>query len=78
MTAKYFIFRRRGNIISLVLNGGCLKFIEHYLKHNISEEELQNYIVYEATELNAKDILAGKFKLPEQNGSGEKLESRNL
>ena len=57
----YMVFRRRGNTETLLVLGTCVEFIEHYLKHNIPEEEIQYCVVYEATELNAKDVVDGKL-----------------
>jgi hypothetical protein len=54
---KYFVYRKRGNIESLLVIGSCLEFISHYLKHNISEEEIQYCVVYEAKELDIKEVM---------------------
>jgi hypothetical protein len=60
--SKYVVYRKRNNLETPVVNGECLEFIQHYLKHNALTEELESYYIYEMIQIPTQDVFDGKFE----------------
>jgi hypothetical protein len=54
----YFVCRGEGNnTLNIIVKGGCKKFIKYYIENNISESDLNNYIIFKAIEIPREEIM---------------------
>lgn len=58
----FLICRKRGNStdgpVNVVCQGDCEEFVLHYVKYNIGPESIDNFVIFEAKEVDIKKYLA--------------------